>query len=70
MAEEIVTPEESVLKQTINEITQPFIDLISAPRALWGVNTILTQLKGYLFWNAWSTRNLLFRLRIQRGCSS
>lgn len=30
-------PEENVFKQTINEITQPFVDLVKAPRALWGV---------------------------------
>lgn len=28
----------SVWQQTISEITQPFIDLFRAPRALWGVN--------------------------------
>jgi POT family proton-dependent oligopeptide transporter len=40
MAEEIITPakpESSPIKQALNEITQPFIDLIKAPRALWGV---------------------------------
>src|SRR5574338_25238 len=40
MAEEIITPakpESSPIKQALNEITQPFIDLIRAPRALWGV---------------------------------
>ncbi len=37
MAEETVPTTESVFKQAINEITQPFIDLIKAPRALWGV---------------------------------
>ena len=29
---------EGVLRKTWNEITQPFIDLVHAPRALWGVN--------------------------------
>ncbi|HKB87289.1 MAG TPA: MFS transporter [Ignavibacteriaceae bacterium] len=41
MAEEIITPEkeeETVLKQTIKEITQPFKDLVRASRLLWGVN--------------------------------
>lgn len=38
MAEEIITPEESVLKQTVKEITQPFKDLVRASRLLWGVN--------------------------------
>ena len=38
MAEEQITPEENVLKHTINEITQPFKDLIRASRLLWGVN--------------------------------
>lgn len=28
----------SIFQQTISEITQPFIDLFRAPRALWGVN--------------------------------
>ena len=28
----------NLLKQTIKEITQPFIDLFHASRALWGVN--------------------------------
>lgn len=40
MAEELVTPvkpELSPIRQAINETTQPFIDLIKAPRALWGV---------------------------------
>ena len=31
-------PSESVLRKTWQEITQPFIDLVHAPRALWGVN--------------------------------
>jgi MFS family permease len=34
--------EESVLKKTWNEISQPFIDLVHAPRALWGVNLAYT----------------------------
>ncbi len=41
MAEEITTPEkeeETVLKQTVKEITQPFKDLVRASRVLWGVN--------------------------------
>ena len=38
MAEEIITPEQSVLKQTVKEITQPFKDLLRASRLLWGVN--------------------------------
>ena len=38
MADEITTNEESVLKQTVKEITQPFKDLIKASRVLWGVN--------------------------------
>ncbi len=37
MAEETITQSESTLKQAFKEITQPFIDLIKAPRALWGV---------------------------------
>ncbi len=28
----------SIFQQTISEVTQPFIDLFRAPRALWGVN--------------------------------
>ncbi|MCK9212248.1 MAG: MFS transporter [Ignavibacteriaceae bacterium] len=28
----------SIFQQTISEVTQPFIDLFHAPRALWGVN--------------------------------
>jgi proton-dependent oligopeptide transporter, POT family len=31
-------PKKSVIQQTIQEITQPFKDLIHASRALWGVN--------------------------------
>lgn len=31
-------PPETVFRQTLREITQPFIDLIHASRALWGVN--------------------------------
>jgi MFS family permease len=38
MADEITTNEESVLKQTVKEITQPFKDLVKASRVLWGVN--------------------------------
>ena len=41
MAEELITPEkeeETVLKQTVKEITQPFKDLVRASRLLWGVN--------------------------------
>ncbi len=41
MADETITPEkeeETVLKQTVNEITQPFKDLVRASRLLWGVN--------------------------------
>lgn len=34
--------DETVFKKTWNEITQPFIDLIHAPRALWGVNLAYT----------------------------
>lgn len=40
MAEEILTPakpEAQPIKQAISEMTQPFVDLIRAPRALWGV---------------------------------
>jgi len=40
MAEEIVAsakPETSPIKEALREMTQPFIDLIKAPRALWGV---------------------------------
>jgi POT family proton-dependent oligopeptide transporter len=33
---------ESVIRTTYREITQPFIDLIRAPRALWGVNLAYT----------------------------
>jgi MFS family permease len=32
------TTEQSVLQSTLREITQPFIDLVHASRALWGVN--------------------------------
>jgi proton-dependent oligopeptide transporter, POT family len=32
----------SVFRKTISEVTQPFIDLIHAPRALWGVNLAYT----------------------------
>ncbi len=32
----------SILRKTLKEVTQPFIDLIHAPRALWGVNLAYT----------------------------
>lgn len=32
----------TILKKTFQEITQPFIDLVHAPRALWGVNLAYT----------------------------
>jgi MFS family permease len=39
---EIKPPEdqhwENILRKTLNEITQPFIDVVHASRALWGVN--------------------------------
>ncbi len=35
-------PQTNVFKTTYKEITQPFIDLIRAPRALWGVNLAYT----------------------------
>ena len=41
MADETTTPEkqeETVFKQTVKEITQPFKDLVRASRVLWGVN--------------------------------
>lgn len=31
-------PTQSVFRQTLQEITQPFVDLFTASRALWGVN--------------------------------
>ncbi len=31
-------PEETVFRRTLREVTQPFIDLFHASRALWGVN--------------------------------
>jgi POT family proton-dependent oligopeptide transporter len=33
---------ESILQKTWQEISQPFIDLVNAPRALWGVNLAYT----------------------------
>jgi proton-dependent oligopeptide transporter, POT family len=39
MSETISGPEqESVLRSTMKEITQPFVDLVHASRALWGIN--------------------------------
>lgn len=38
MADETTTPEESIFKQTVKEVTQPFKDLVKASRVLWGVN--------------------------------
>ena len=32
------SPHESVLQRTLREITQPFVDLVKASRALWGIN--------------------------------
>jgi POT family proton-dependent oligopeptide transporter len=34
----VAEPETSVIQKTIREITQPFIDLVHASRALWGIN--------------------------------
>ncbi|MFA4924707.1 MAG: MFS transporter [Ignavibacteriaceae bacterium] len=38
MEEQKNTTGKSVFQQTVSEVTQPFIDLFRAPRALWGVN--------------------------------
>ncbi|MFA4924593.1 MAG: MFS transporter [Ignavibacteriaceae bacterium] len=38
MEEQNQTTGKSIFRQTISEVTQPFIDLFHAPRALWGVN--------------------------------
>jgi MFS family permease len=38
MSENNVSQKKSVLQQTISEVTQPFIDLVRAPRVLWGLN--------------------------------
>jgi MFS family permease len=38
MPDEPIATETSVVRQTLREITQPFIDLIHASRALWGIN--------------------------------
>ena len=38
MNEEIKSENTNIVKQTLKEVSQPFIDLIHAPRALWGVN--------------------------------
>jgi MFS family permease len=38
MSENSEPVKKSVLQQTITEVTQPFIDLIRAPRVLWGLN--------------------------------
>jgi dipeptide/tripeptide permease len=37
-AEVPVAAGENILKHTLREITQPFIDLFKASRALWGIN--------------------------------
>ena len=37
-----IETQEGVIHKTIREVTQPFIDLIHAPRALWGVNLAYT----------------------------
>ena len=34
---------EGVISKTYHEVTQPFIDLWHAPRALWGVNLAYTD---------------------------
>ncbi len=33
-----IPPHEGIIRATIREVTQPFIDLVHASRALWGVN--------------------------------
>jgi proton-dependent oligopeptide transporter, POT family len=32
------TPPRSILKQTLQEVSQPFIDLVHSSRAIWGIN--------------------------------
>ena len=39
---------ENILKKTLNEVTQPFIDLFKSSRALWGIN-IAYFLEGFLY---------------------
>ncbi len=38
MAENLDNQKKSVWQQTLSEVTQPFIDLVKAPRVLWGLN--------------------------------
>ena len=33
-----MTENKNVFKSVVKEITQPFVDLFSASRALWGIN--------------------------------
>ncbi len=32
------TEPRSILKQTLHEVSQPFIDLVHSSRAIWGIN--------------------------------
>jgi proton-dependent oligopeptide transporter, POT family len=42
MADQTQSTNGNILKGIVKELTQPFIDLIRAPRALWGVNLAYT----------------------------
>jgi MFS family permease len=42
MSDKIQSTNKDLIKKITNEITQPFIDLLKAPRALWGINLAYT----------------------------
>jgi POT family proton-dependent oligopeptide transporter len=56
----------SVLSNTWHEITQPFIDLIHAPRALWGVNLAYT-IEGFSYFGILTYLAIHFSDYVFRG---
>ncbi len=58
--------EEGLIRKTTRELTQPFIDLIHAPRALWGVNFAYT-LEGLAYFGILTYLAMHFSDYIFRG---
>jgi MFS family permease len=52
-------PQESVFRKTIREIIQPFVDLVHASRALWGVN-VSYLLEGLTYFGVLSLLAIFF----------
>ncbi|HEX3072032.1 MAG TPA: MFS transporter [Ignavibacteriales bacterium] len=53
------TKERGILKSSLQEITQPFIDLIRAPRALWGIN-LAYLLEGFTYFGLLTLLTIYF----------